>query len=186
MALAFHGQALPIEDLELLVNHQSPSCLLLKHRAKERQKVIREIRHLMGITTSNPVTKFMEEDTLIKNKVFLDEKLWNAPAVEVVFRAKITKQMKEATLEHGFDNIILSVRSNGFSWTSHPQQFPKDVTLSYNDRILQIRYPIYMNSYCEDPQDEPSVQWLHPNQEFDSTENSYLTEMALKKTMANE
>lgn len=169
------GQPLSVDSVKFeLVSHR-PSCRLLKYRALEREKVIRELKHLMGLDSDDSAAHFMDLDYLINNKLFLDHSLWDDYSARIRFEVKIDDNFKNAANQYSFNNLFISLNAPGLSWTSHPDQTPQELSIEYNKEsgLITVSYPLYLNSYCLSASESPEVRWFGPNDGPVNFEDSY-------------
>ena len=180
-AFSYVGEPIEVKETQYLNNEDSPSCSLLKHRHKEREKVIREIIYESEKEYTDSQEKFMRLNYLNNNKFFLDKSVWTDEVIEVSITAPVSEALKKEIDDVGFDKLFLSIDGVGVRWSSQTFNFPNEfnIQLSEDQKSLKLQYRIYQSEYCFRELTTPRVSWV-------SHQNENIGEFICKDQTANE
>ncbi len=148
-----HAESLQLLDMHYNYPVQTASCGLLKHRERERQKVIRELKH----------AELLQGDNLLLNKLFMPGETWRDLSAEVILTVQMTEPMIQEASSIGVQNLYLSVEAPGFVWQSFAFQIPNEmhINVDVQAKFVHIRYLTYFNVLCLDKPKPPVVEWVH-------------------------
>lgn len=133
---------------------QAVSCQMLRHREREREKVIREQVELKG-----PRATLVNQ--LLTNKLFMPGDTWRDETVNVRVAVKITEAMSTEIERLGLDGIYLRVSAPGLTWESYAFQTPRGLDYALDeDSQLILTYMTYQNVLCLEKLDTPVVEWV--------------------------
>lgn len=149
------AENLNVLDFEVRIPDKAPSCTLLKHRALERQKVIRELDHLQH-------NEILQLNQLLTNKLFIDKKIWQDASVPVWFSVEVPDSIAATIESKGFDNMVFSLKGAGLNWTSYSWQTPTGYELEYDptQKIIYGHYLIYHVELCLGDELNLEFKWI--------------------------
>lgn len=183
LGFAITGHPLIVSNTVYLQINEHPSCLLLKHRSTEREKVIRELEHIMALDFKDPINKLMTENTLINNKLFLDQAVWDDVSTNLFFEVTLSAELKDKIEQVGLEQVFFRIQGPGLSWTSYLNQFPPEVEYLLEGDNLKVKYPIYLNTYCLHPERSPELFWFGPSEVAEDFENTHETSLELLESL---
>lgn len=127
------------------------SCGLLRQRAIERMKVIRELE----------VADILDSNNLLTNKYFLDANVWQDEVVAVLVTATLSEGLAEQLRVYGLPGTFLELNGPGVVWHSYLSQMPEGLSYSFDleRRLVEVRYQVYQNIFCDESQAQPKVIW---------------------------
>ena len=143
----------------VISNPQSlPSCQIVGHRRREREKVLRELAH--NLQKKNIHTDLLLKDRYIINKFFFEEALWNDEVVTIVNTWSLTSDLLKELELIGFETF-LRLEGDGILWQEKMNFFPDEVTLSWNQEqnTLVTHHTTYYADYCQ-PRQESQLHWF--------------------------
>lgn len=185
IAFSDSNQNLSIQNMNIETLVETPSCLLLKHRDLEREKVIRELKHIYKMTSDDPIAYLMESNQLVHNKLFMDKELWSAPVVKIGFHSSVSKKLADAIVQYGINQILFSIKGEGVTWTSYPHQTPNDIQFNYDQekQLLAVEYHVYMSVLCVSDPVPLQLRWFYPGEEPVGVGNTYEDHLLLNNLL---
>ena len=154
------AEGLEVVSVEYRPSPQSVSCGLLHQRELEREKVIRELAYLIKSGQHGQPEAMLHSNNLLTNKLFMPNEVWRDLSAEVLVTAKFSDAMlEEFDRAQGFP--FISVIAPGFVWESYANQLPDQMSIEIDkqQRLVQIRYAIYLNVLCGNHHDFPKIDW---------------------------
>lgn len=151
-------------------NLNYPSCLIAKHRSKQREKVLREYAH--HAKKSPKYRDFFFVNDYLMNKYFLDFSLWNDEVVSVRNIWKI-EDASLKKLKEGKDKTYFWLMGDGVNWVERVSFFPKDATFEFDfeNKTLTTVHKTYYHDYCF-PEKETELYWFPDSGDgYESTVN---------------
>lgn len=135
-----------------------PSCLMVKHRRLEREKVLREMRHSVDY---DPLSQeLLAKDNYLFNKYFLDEELWSDESIEIknVWRAPVPLL---SAIAQDRDQVFFELKGDGIGWKEKLDFFPDEVSFEVNELggVIVSRHRTYYADYCE-PSGNSELTWF--------------------------
>lgn len=169
------AEELTVLSVEYRPAPQSVSCGLLHQRELERLKVARELAHMINQTKKRKSDELLMSGNLITNKLFMPEEVWQDLSADVLVTAKISDSMLEE-MDHSNGLPFIAVQAPGFVWASYTDQLPEGMSIELNrsDRVIEIRYPIYLNVLCSTHRAYPTVEWLPSDRPVNDEEGQRL------------
>jgi hypothetical protein len=162
-SLPSYGDPLQVMRVDYRPSAESPSCGLLRQRALEREKVLRELKILMADRLTGENQSLLLMNTLLGNKFFLAPEVWQDESVEVDLYAFVPKALEERLRSDGLESIFLSLKGPGVFWKSLVGQFPW-VEYLPEKKLLHLKYFIYQNTFCGEESLPPvSLEWVASN-----------------------
>ena len=141
----------------ILEKNSYPSCMLFKHRAIERAKVLRELSYA---SKKNPYHKdiFFVNDFLM-NKYFLEMELWQDETVTVRNVWQLTPELLQQ-IQARQDTSYFWLKGDGVDWIERMSFFPEEVSFEWDIENSQLitKHKTYYVDYCF-PREESSLQW---------------------------
>lgn len=158
--LPIQAEVLQLVDFRFHRPADSPSCGLLKHRERERLKVIRELEYLTKKTKD--AKALLLSNNLLVNKLFMPNETWRDLTGEVFSTVRIPEAMLSEILRLGAGNIFLITRGPGFIWHSFAYQLPDGMSIQIDlpNKLLHIRFLTYLNVVCLGEPAPPVVEWI--------------------------
>lgn len=135
------AEMLSVGNVEYIVQPGSPSCKILRHRAKEREKVLRESAH---------------------EKHFLDREQWTERTSIVQFSADLPYGFDRYVIDKGLSSVLFRIRGPGIHWKSYATQPPEDlfIELDWQNRRIHVEYKIYQSEICAADPLPPVMEWI--------------------------
>ncbi len=166
--LAWGSNVISVESVQYQNLMDSPSCELLYFRQIERSKVIREAIYILGLEYESPMARIMTENTLINNKLFLDNKVWEDLTTEVMIVADLDENLLQAINDYGFDRIYFSIKGPGLTWNSVGSSISPEIKVDFliTDQKVIITYPIYKGDECNKENTPVNLAWLGPHDDW--------------------
>ncbi len=136
---------------------EAPSCGLMRARAEQRKKLIREYRHYVENLPADFDEFFV--DSFLLNRYFLDYDLWNAETVEVEHRWLVPEDAK-ADLFSRKDETYFWLESDGINWVATHSMFPEEAQFEFRAESNEVvtYHTTYFVDSC-DPQKTPRMRW---------------------------
>ncbi len=162
--LGFSGEASQALDLELqsteyrwISEGEAPSCGLMRARAEQRKKLIREYRHYVGNLPADFDDFFV--DSFLLNRYFLDYDLWNAETIEVEHRWLVPEEVA-ADLFNRKDETYFWLESDGINWVATQEMYPEEAQFEFRAESNEVvtYHTTYYVDFCE-PQEAPRMRW---------------------------
>lgn len=176
-AMGSSFQELPLIEshYELHSSEVLPSCKMFEYRKKEREKVLREMKH--NLQKENVEAALLLKDQYITNKFFLDEYLWRDEVVIVVNMWSISEELSQSILAG--NPLIFRLSGDGIEWQEDVQHFPDEVSFGWQDgqRLIITRHETYYVDFCG-PRKPSQLAWTS-----ESLPKSFLSEMKWQQTL---
>ncbi len=149
-----YGTSVEVVDYSFTTPSSAPSCRLLLHRKKEREKVLREFGNIEGDAHLS--------NTLLMNKYFYEIHHWVDESVEVYLQVRLKPALLEQIKILGHGNFIFKIHGRGITWHSRLDQLPSGMRIYFHpdQNLVDITYPIYLSELCFGEPSPPELELM--------------------------